>query len=256
MKKSTRQVRIYKVALAGISAAVALLCVWLGVVIRYSTVAFFIAAGIALMIPTSQKYYLSSVLAYLVSAGLSFLVASDIFSVMGYVVYFGPMAVLTGILYDNRNKIKWWLALIIKVIYINGALALLYFVCHNIVIDESIADKFPYWAIAIIGTVLLVAIDFALQFIYKRIAVLVGKALRKIEKKDSKDVVIVNDDEDEIDRTIDNPFDEFSKTSESRNEFYDSKREKGGMTKSKNATENNGSQTVNQDDENGKSEQE
>lgn len=111
MKKSTRQVRIYKVALAGISAAVALLCVWLGVVIRYSTVAFFIAAGIALMIPTSQKYYLSSVLAYLVSAGLSFLVASDIFSVMGYVVYFGPMAVLTGILYDNRNKINGGLRL-------------------------------------------------------------------------------------------------------------------------------------------------
>lgn len=252
MKKSTRQVRIYKVALAGISAAVALLCVWLGVVIRYSTVAFFIAAGIALMIPTSRKYYLSSVLAYLVSAGLSFLVASDIFSVMGYVVYFGPMAVLTGILYDNRNKIKWWLALIIKVIYINGALALLYFVCHNIVIDESIADKFPYWAIAIIGTVLLVAIDFALQFIYKRIAVLVGKALRKIEKKDSKDVVIVNDDEDEIDRTIDNPFDEFSKTSESRNEFYESKQEKGGMTGSESTTENEESKTENQDDENGK----
>ena len=82
-RKITRQERIYRVALAGISAAVALLCVWLGVVIRYSTVAFFIAAGIALMVPTSQKYYLSSVFAYLVSAGLSFLVAPDIFAMRG-----------------------------------------------------------------------------------------------------------------------------------------------------------------------------
>lgn len=212
MKKSTRQVRIYKVALAGISAAVALLCVWLGVVIRYSTVAFFIAAGVALMVPTSQKFYLSSILAYVVSAGLSFLVAPDIFSVMGYVVYFGPMAVLSGILYDNRHKVKWWLALIIKIIYINGAIALLYFVCHNIVIDPTIAEKLPYWAIAIIGTIVLVVIDYILQFVYKRIAIIVGKALRKIDKKDQENVVIINDDEDEIDRSLDNPFDEFSPT--------------------------------------------
>ena len=212
MKKSTRQVRIYKVALAGISAAVALLCVWLGVVIRYSTVAFFIAAGVALMVPTSQKFYLSSILAYVVSAGLSFLVAPDIFSVMGYVVYFGPMAVLSGILYDNRHKVKWWLALIIKIIYINGAIALLYFVCHNIVIDSTIAEKLPYWTIAIIGTIVLVVIDYILQFVYKRIAIIVGKALRKIDKKDQENVVIINDDEDEIDRSLDNPFDEFLQT--------------------------------------------
>ena len=212
MKKSTRQVRIYKVALAGISAAVALLCVWLGVVIRYSTVAFFIAAGVALMVPTSQKFYLSSILAYVVSAGLSFLVAPDIFSVMGYVVYFGPMAVLSGILYDNGHKVKWWLALIIKIIYINGAIALLYFVCHNIVIDPTITEKLPYWAIAIIGTIVLVVIDYILQFVYKRIAIVVGKALRKIDKKDQENVVIINDDEDEIDRSLDNPFDEFLPT--------------------------------------------
>ena len=81
---------------------------------------------------------------------------------------------------------------------------------------------------------------------------LVGKALRKIEKKDSKDVVIVNDDEDEIDRAIDNPFDEFSKTSEPHNEFDESKQEKGGMTGSEGTIENEEPKTENQDDENGK----
>ena len=93
-KKISRQEAVYRVALAGISAAVALLMVWLGVVVKFSTVAFFIAAAVALMVPLSQKYYISSVLAYVVSAGLSFLVAGDVFSVMGYVVYFGPMAII------------------------------------------------------------------------------------------------------------------------------------------------------------------
>lgn len=211
-KKISRQEAVYRVALAGISAAVALLMVWLGVIVRFSTVAFFIAASVALMVPLSQKYYLSSVLAYVVSAGLSFLVAGDVFSVMGYVVYFGPMAIISGVMLNHNDKIKWWIQLIVKVVYINGALALLYFVCHNIVLDSSIIDKVQYWMIALFGTAILVALDYALQFIYKRIAILVGKALRKNERhrKPESQNIDSDDLDDEIRPDGDSPFDEFS----------------------------------------------
>lgn len=192
-RKTTRQETIYAVALAGISAAVALLMVWLGVIVRFSTVAFFIAAGIALMVPTSQKYYFSAIIAYLVSAGLSLLVAGDIFSVMGYIVYFGPMSIITGVFINYKDKIKWWIALIVKVIYINGALAILYFLCHNIVLDQTIIDKVQYWMIALFGTIILVAIDYVLQFIYPRMATLVGRVLRK-KTPSSSDDIIDNDD--------------------------------------------------------------
>ena len=208
-KKISRQEAVYRVALAGISAAVALLMVWLGVVVRFSTIAFFIAASVALMVPLSQKYYLSSVLAYVVSAGLSFAVAGDVFSVMGYVVYFGPMAIISGIMLNHSDKIYRWVQLIIKIVYINGALALLYFVCHNIVIDASIVDKVQYWMIALFGTVILVAIDYVLQFIYKRIAILVGKALRKNERR-TKRRGDENDEDDDSRPDGNTPFDEFS----------------------------------------------
>lgn len=200
---------MYRVALAGISAAVALLMVWLGVVVRFSTIAFFIAASVALMVPLSQKYYLSSVLAYVVSAGLSFAVAGDVFSVMGYVVYFGPMAIISGIMLNHSDKINRWVQLIVKIVYINGALALLYFVCHNIVFDSSIVDKVQYWMIALFGTIILVALDYALQFIYKRIAILVGKALRKNERR-TKRRGDENDEDDDSRPDGDTPFDEFS----------------------------------------------
>lgn len=200
---------MYRVALAGISAAVALLMVWLGVVVRFSTIAFFIAASVALMVPLSQKYYLSSVLAYVVSAGLSFAVAGDVFSVMGYVVYFGPMAIISGIMLNHSDKINRWVQLIVKIVYINGALALLYFVCHNIVLDSSIVDKVQYWMIALFGTIILVALDYALQFIYKRIAILVGKALRKNERR-TKRRGYENDEDDDSRPDGDTPFDEFS----------------------------------------------
>lgn len=204
---------MYKVALAGISAAVALLMVWLGVVVRFSTIAFFIAASVALMVPLSQKYYLSSVLAYVVSAGLSFAVAGDVFSVMGYVVYFGPMAIISGIMLNHSDKINRWVQLIVKIVYINGALALLYFVCHNIVLDSSIVDKVQYWMIALFGTIILVALDYALQFIYKRIAILVGKALRKNERR-TKRRGDENDEDDDSRPDGNTPFDEFSDSNE------------------------------------------
>lgn len=204
---------MYRVALAGISAAVALLMVWLGVVVRFSTIAFFIAASVALMVPLSQKYYLSSVLAYVVSAGLSFAVAGDVFSVMGYVVYFGPMAIISGIMLNHSDKINRWVQLIVKIVYINGALALLYFVCHNIVLDSSIVDKVQYWMIALFGTIILVALDYALQFIYKRIAILVGKALRKNERR-IKRRGDENDEDDDSRPDGDTPFDEFSDSNE------------------------------------------
>ena len=200
---------MYRVALAGISAAVALLMVWLGVVVRFSTIAFFIAASVALMVPLSQKYYLSSVLAYVVSAGLSFAVAGDVFSVMGYVVYFGPMAIISGIMLNHSDKINRWVQLIVKIVYINGALALLYFVCHNIVLDSSIVDKVQYWMIALFGTIILVALDYSLQFIYKRIAILVGKALRKNERR-TKRRGDENDEDDDSRPDGNTPFDEFS----------------------------------------------
>ena len=194
--KISRQEAVYRVALAGISAAVALLMVWLGVVVRFSTIAFFIAASVALMVPLSQKYYLSSVLAYVVSAGLSFAVAGDVFSVMGYVVYFGPMAIISGIMLNHNDKINRWVQLIVKIVYINGALALLYFVCHNIVLDSSIVDKVQYWMIALFGTIILVA-------------VLVGKALRKNERR-TKRRGDENDEDDDSRPDGDTPFDEFS----------------------------------------------
>ena len=81
--------------------------------------------------------------------------------------------------------------------------------CHNIVLDSSIVDKVQYWMIALFGTIILVALDYALQFIYKRIAILVGKALRKNERR-TKRRGDENDEDDDNRPDGNTPFDEFS----------------------------------------------
>lgn len=114
----------YALALAGISAALALLFVWLGVVVRYVTIAMFAAAGVAVMVPVTKRYYASAVLAYLVSAGLGFLVG-DVTAVAGYAVYFGPMALISAVMWEKN--VKWYVSYPVKIVFINGALAALYY---------------------------------------------------------------------------------------------------------------------------------
>ncbi len=205
--KTSRQDVIYRLALSGISAAIALLFVWLSVIVRFSTIAFYVAASVAIMVPLTRKYYLSGFFAYAVSAALGFVIAGDIYTVVGYVAYFGPMALITGIM-CNR-KVKWFIALPVKIVYINGALALLYFVCHTIMIDAAIMEKISYWAVALVGTVALVAIDYVLQLVYSRLIPLIEKALRA-PAKDKAGPILPDDDDDEVSASdLDSPFEEY-----------------------------------------------
>ena len=204
-KKISRQEAVYQIALAGISAAVALLFVWLSVLVRFSTIAFYIAASLAIMVPLTKKYYFAGFFAYGVSAALGFVIAGDIYTVAGFVAYFGPMALITGILYNL--KVKWFISLPIKIVYINGALALLYFVCHTIMIDASIMEKLDYWVIALVGTLALVLIDFAVQFIYARITPVVEKVLRG-RKRDETPPPPTDEEEEELDPIDGGPFEE------------------------------------------------
>lgn len=214
-KKFNRQEAIYQLALAGISSAIALLFVWLSVLVRFSTVAFYIAASLAIMVPLAKRYYLAGFFAYGVASALGFVIAGDIYTVAGFVVYFGPMALITGIMFNV--KLKWFIALPVKIVYINGALALLYFVCHTIMIDASIMDKIDYWVIALVGTFALVIIDYALQFIYSRLIPIVQKVLRPRGKnadkpaegsgEDSAEALNSGNDDDDINN---DPFEDGS----------------------------------------------
>lgn len=166
----------YALALAGISAALALLFVWLGVVTRYVTIAFYAAAGLAVNVPLTKKYYASSVFALLVSAGLSFLVG-DVAAVAGYALYFGPMALISAVMWEK--KVKWYISYPVKIVWINGALAALYYGLQGLqLIAPDLAAALPYWAIAIIGTVALLLVDLLMNFAYANLKTVAAKVIR------------------------------------------------------------------------------
>lgn len=191
----------YALALAGISAALALLFVWLGVAVRYVTVAMFAAAGCAVMVPISKKYYFSGIAAYLVSAGLSFLVG-DVATVAGYAVYFGPMAVISAVMWEK--KVKPFVSYPVKIILINGALAALYFGLQAIeVLAPDLAELFPYWAIALVGTAALLLIDLLMSYVYRTIKHFTAKVIRDKRSEEVTEEEIKAEDERER-----NPFED------------------------------------------------
>lgn len=198
-RKLSRQDAIYSIALAGISAGMALLLVWLGVITKYTTIAFFIAASLAILVPMTRGYYLSSLIAYGVSAGLSFLIVGDIVAVSGYIVYFGPMGLLTGLLFNL--KVKLWIQTIIKAVCINGLIPILYFVFKAIILTSD-AFEVKYYIVAIVSTIVLLAIDFVVMIAYKRISKIMDKVLRNTQVKEKE----INDDNNDDNNPFDGTF--------------------------------------------------
>lgn len=198
-KKLSRQDAIYSIALAGISAGLALLLVWLGVITNYTTIAFFVAASLAVVVPLTKKYYVSSIIAYAVSAGLSFVVTGNIISVIGYIIYFAPTAILTGVFCNL--KLKLWLQLIIKLVFINIVLAILYFLFGSIIISQDVVE-IKYWMVAVIGSICLILIDILVQVCYKQINILMGKVLRNNQPKESEKDIEEDEKEDPFDGTF------------------------------------------------------
>ncbi|MEG2541292.1 MAG: hypothetical protein RSB59_05950, partial [Clostridia bacterium] len=91
-----------------------------------------------------------------------------------------PMSIFTAIIYDK--KIKWYFAYPFKVLYINGALALMYFVCGTIMIDSKIIETLNYAIIAVVGTIALLVVDIVMQMVYKYIVPRVSRAIHSVTK--------------------------------------------------------------------------
>ena len=228
--KISRQGSIYRVALAGIASALALLLVWLSVIVRYGTLGFFAAAGIVLMIPLAKKYYFSAFFAYAVSAGLSVLFG-DIASVMAYIVYFGPMSLLIGILVNKG--VKWWILIPVQAAYAVGVLALLFYVFKNVIVAYDAVKSVEFWVVAAVGTPVLVGIGFLELLAYKYIVPRITDAIRDGEDKNKENkhsnAVEIDDNE--------NPFEEFDTYIK--------------PVESKNKMENDDNKSSDKDDENG-----
>ena len=198
--KRTRSEIIYEVALGGISSAMALLFVWLSVVVPYGTIAFYVTACIALLAPLTQRYYFATVSAYVVSSLLAFAIVGDILLISGYVVYFAPMSIMSGIMLEK--KVKPYISIPVKAVFIGLALAFLFYIAGTIMVSQKIANELPFWAVELVGIPVLFGIDFLMGYVYGAVKKKVSAVIRKRAKQE-----VENDSDDVEDQLSDNPFD-------------------------------------------------
>jgi hypothetical protein len=201
--KRTRSDVIYEVALGGISTAIVLLLVWLSVVVPYGTIALYVMVTIALIVPLSQRYYFATISAYIVSSLLAFAIVGDILLISGYVVYFAPMSIISGIMLEK--KVNPYITIPVKVVYIGLAIAFLYYVAGSIVVSDKLFDKVPFWVVEIVGIVALLAIDFLMGYVYQAIKNKVSKVLRKRANNDENDDTSSGTNQDKMSEE-DTPF--------------------------------------------------
>ena len=197
-RKRTRSEIIYEVALGGIASAMALLLVWLSVVVPYGTIALYVFASIALLVPLIQKYYIATISAYIVSSLLAFAIVGDILLISGYVVYFAPMSIMSAIMAEKM--VKPYISIPVKIAYITGALAFLFYVAGTIMVSDVIMEKVEFWMVELVGVVALLLVDFLMtNMMYPFIKRKVSGVLRKRDEGSEEEVP--------FDEESDNPFD-------------------------------------------------
>ncbi|MGN0795726.1 MAG: hypothetical protein ACI4MT_02075 [Christensenellales bacterium] len=224
MKKRNKLKRqTIEIAVAGISAGLILLLLWLSVIVRYGTVSFYIAAAVVLMVPICKKYYWAAAFAYISASLLAFAIVGDILQILGFLIYFGPMTFISTIMAEKN--VKPYITFPVKIVYINACLAALYYGSKTLFVDLSqLGLEIHYAVIAIVGTIILLLLDTIMLMLYIRLKPIIDKAIKDVpvkkkstEERENGDDVFDFDDNDEkaepsqndiIDRTVANDSDD------------------------------------------------
>lgn len=150
--------------MAGITTALSLVFAVLGVYVDMLTATFSVLSAIALMLPISKGKYLAATLGCVATSLLLMLFASPVLA-LPYIVIFGSYTVFT--LIAKEKSLKPYIAYPIKLVWINGALALFYWGVKTLIIDYSaLGFELKYGYLAVIVTVLGLIYDFGLCYLY------------------------------------------------------------------------------------------
>ena len=184
-KRSKLKRQTVEIAVAGISAGLILLLLWLSVIVRYGTVSFYIAAAVVLMAPICKKYYWAAAFAYIAASLLAFAIVGDILQILGFVIYFGPMTFISTIMAEKN--VKPYVTFPVKIVYINACLAALYYGSKTLFVDLStLGIEINYAVIAIVGTIILLLLDTVMLMLYIRLKPIMDKAIKDTPKKKEK----------------------------------------------------------------------
>lgn len=124
-----------KIALAGISSAIALIAVILSFYIPNLSLSFNLLASVGIMLPLTQKYYREAILAYVAVCALGGIFAN--IHILPFVLVGGAYTIATVAMDNHKDKVKWYISYPIKVVYACFVFFVLYYLTDIFFVNFS-----------------------------------------------------------------------------------------------------------------------
>lgn len=182
--KQKRYSKAFQITLSAISCAVAVLFLYLGTFNGYMLATGYFMASIALMVPLSKQFLWADFLAYLGTVLLTIVLGAvaKIWVLVPFVMFFG-LHPLVNVL-QIKYKVSRWLALVLKMIWFDVTLFVMYRFVFNGLIGSSewqifeLVDRYILVVIAVGGSLFLWVYDyfmFKIQIAVNRLVARIGR---------------------------------------------------------------------------------
>lgn len=179
-----------EVAIAGISAALALIGIVLYYYVPMAKITFLALSGVALVLPLCIRKERSSLLAYLAAGGIGIAIVSPVM-IVPFAFLFGWQPFVMGICERYLAK-KPYLTIPIKATLFNAGLFGVYTLYG---LGDTIANiqarfgwELPYWAVALAGTALWIGYDYLMLYVWRWLEKRLRPVLAKYTREKPEDV--------------------------------------------------------------------
>jgi hypothetical protein len=176
--------RSFELALSALSCAVASVFLALGIINHYLLATGYFMAAIALMVPLSKQFFRGDFLAYIGTCILAVLLGAlvQFWDLIPFIMFFGLHPLINCL--QIRFKINKWLAFVIKAIWFDFTLWVMYKLVFGGVLgvqDTSFYEVLNtyIWAfIAVGGTIIFFVYDYCMF----KIQIVINKLVYRIKK--------------------------------------------------------------------------
>ncbi len=176
----------FEIALSGVSCAIAVIFLSLGILSGWLTATGYFMGVIALMLPLSRNFYVGDFIAYIATCILTLImgVAGKFWNLVPFIMFFGLHPLVNAL--QLRFKINKWIALAVKAVWFDCTLIAAYFLIYGGLIGGGIfpqnvydtVNKYIYLFIFTLGTVIFVAYDYLVFRTQKTVNMLIYRIKR------------------------------------------------------------------------------
>lgn len=176
----------FEIALSGAASAVAVVFLSLGILSGWLTATGYFFGVIALMLPLSRNFYWGGFAAYISTCILTLImgVAGRFWDLVPFIMFFGLHPLANAL--QERFKINFWIALVIKAIWFDCTLIVAYHLVYGGLLGGEtlpqefydIVNKYIYLFIFTLGTLLFIAYDYLVRRAQKTVNTLVYRIKR------------------------------------------------------------------------------